>query len=57
MSNAEGNYGSTLFEDRHRESFTEESHLESPNLVKKPSPEEIKEIETTEVLIDEKQIH
>ena len=41
MSPAEGNYGSTMFEDRHRQSF-EESHLESPNPTtnNKPSPPE-----------------
>lgn len=53
----EGNYGSTMFEDRHRQSF-EESHLESPNPTtnKEPSPQENQEIESAEVLIDEKQL-
>ena len=53
MSPEEGNYGSTMFEDRHRQSF-EESRLESPNpLENKPSPEEDKEIEVSEVIVDE----
>ena len=41
-----------MFEDRHRQSF-EESHLESPNLLNnKESPEEDKEIDSTEVLVE-----
>ena len=55
LSPEEGNYGSTMFEDRHRQSF-EESRLESLNpLNNKPSPEENKEIGVTEVLVEEKQ--
>ena len=50
MSPEEGNYGSTMFEDRHRESF-EESRLESPNPKYEPSPEESKEVMAREVIV------